>query len=197
MTRLEGVRRRLRDRESQAGATLVESILVILLVGVVVLTLITGLLTSTVGARRVNSNQRASLAMTSFSDSIRDLPYLPHDPLCTPATDAQAYLTAYNNLPAAERTATAGMTVEILDIKYWDLRYSTSTASTTSVAPEALWVSTKCAAKTGAQRLTLRVTLRDGRPGEESSATAQVVKRSPRNLCPVATAATTTTAPCR
>ena len=120
-----------RDRSSQAGTTLLESLLVVVLVGVLILTLATGLLASTVGARRVNNSQRLSLAITSISETMRQMKYRPASAGCTSAGDAGGYLADYLALPADQRTATSGLTVEVVSVKYWKLAYTTTTLAST------------------------------------------------------------------
>lgn len=160
-------------RRDEVGSTLVESVLVILLVSTIILALASGLLATTVGSRKVNDSQRLSFAITSLVDTIRELPYQGTSAGCTPASVAAGYLAAYNALPQDQRDATKGLTVEILDAKFFKLNYSTTT-----IAGFDQWGGS-CADKTGAVKLKVQVTLPSGKKGVTGSAVAEVVKRAP------------------
>lgn len=166
--------RRCRRRE-QAGVSLIETLIVIVLVSLVVLVFAAGLQTSVTTDGQTSRQQRLNLALTSFAEGLRRVTVPTDywqciDSFAEPTVE-EAFLALYNSLPADDREATDAVTsIEITDVSYWQ-------PGDYSVAgdPEGgSWGST-CVPGAGAVRLGMRVTLRD------QTLTGEVVKREPES----------------
>lgn len=163
----------MRRPRGEAGSTLLESILSLLLVSTVILTLATGLLATTVSATRANESARLNVAMTAFTETLREMAYLAPTAGCDSASDAAEYFDRYTHLPGYQREGTDGLVVEILSVDYW--KGNRGDASLPPVAAADQW-NASCGVS-GAQRLTVRLTEPAMLEGKRSSMTAQVVKR--------------------
>lgn len=153
--------------------SLLESLLALTIVSVVILTLATGLLATTVAATRSNESARLNVAMTAFTETLRELPYLAPTPGCNSASDAAVYFDRYTHLPDYQRAGTEGLVVQILKVEYWN--GNRGNASLPPVAASEQW-NAPCGVS-GAQRLTVRLTEPATLRGKRSSMVAQVVKR--------------------
>lgn len=156
----------------QWGATLVESILVIIIVSTVILTLATGLLSTVFNANQVNESERLSVAASGFAETIRDLPYVSS---CASPGTADAYLGLYNGLDADRREATAGLEIEVRRVEYW--RSNRGGTVTPAVTADQQWTA-GCDEQGGAQKVTLAVST-PGTGRSDVTVSAQVVKRAP------------------
>ena len=146
-------------RMSQSGFTLIEVLIALMLAGVVVLGLASGLFTLIRSTNATMQRQQIQVALSNLGESLKAAPYLP----CDDPADAtvQAYQDAYDAW-GVRWTPPVGMTARIVGVEYWD-------RATRSYVDAA----TACAAgDQGAQRLTVQVDF-SGRDGK-----AQVVKRA-------------------
>jgi Tfp pilus assembly protein PilV len=145
-----------RSHGSQQGASLVEVLISVVLVGVVILGLAAGMLTLIGTSTSTSERQQIQLALGSFTESLKAGTYEPctsNSALATPAT----YQAAYEAWPSKWTPPQAGMTRGITRVEYWD-------------SAQAVFVdSCPNAGDQGTQRLTVQVDWQ-GRSG-----TAQVV----------------------
>jgi type II secretory pathway pseudopilin PulG len=156
-------------RGSERGTTLVETLVVLVLVSLAVTLIANAVVTSIRVNAMTREQQRRELALTSFGEAIKQLPWRQE---CPETANRQWYQNAYNALPAADRRATDGMnpTIQRLGggpaIAYWQ----NGTFPSVGVQTPGAFTGT-CSADRGAQRITFTVTL----AGE--TVEAQVVKR--------------------
>ena len=80
---------RRRASGGQEGATLVETLVALFLIGVLIAALVQGLLTSTTATDTTNRAQRLDAAITSMGETLKQLRYVPR-------ASANDYDTAYN-----------------------------------------------------------------------------------------------------
>jgi type II secretory pathway pseudopilin PulG len=143
--------RRGTGNRGQAGQSLVELVVAIVLVSVVILTLLGGLLTLTAAT---GSNQRTGVihaALIDYGEALRtQVPYVAC-PAVTPAN----YKSAADGRVAA--TVPAGMTFAVTSIDSWDPTTQTFTAG--------------CSTDRGVQRIRFTASV------EGDSQSAEVVKR--------------------
>ncbi len=145
-----------RSHGSQQGASLVEVLISIVLVGVVILGLAAGMLTLIGTSTSTSERQQIQLALGSFTESLKAGTYEP----CTsdPARPTPAsYQAAYEAWPSKWVPSQAGMTRGITLVEYWN----SEQAKFADSCPDA--------GDQGTQRLTVQVDWQ-GRSG-----TAQVV----------------------
>jgi Tfp pilus assembly protein PilV len=133
----------------QAGFSLLEIIIAVMLVSMVVLSLATGFLTLVRTNRMTYEQQQVDHATTNYAESLKSVVYLPCGPSGTPDYGSDASLWT----PPPE------VQVSVVDVKYWDA----STGDYESTCPNG---------DTGAQLLTIRAEFRD------RERQAQIVKRS-------------------
>lgn len=138
----------------QSGFSLIETLITVVLAGIVVLGLVAGLLTLVRSRAATDERQRIDLALGNVAESLKAIEYPACDPAAMP--DAASYQTAYLASPLSWRPP-AGMTAEVVDVEFWD---KTSRS----------FVDTCASGDQGAQQLTIQVTWR----GREGS--AHVVK---------------------
>lgn len=162
-------------RRDQAGVSLIETLIVIVLVSAVVLVFALGLQTSVTTDGQSSRTQRMNVALSSFGEGLRRITVPGDYWQCVDSfaepTIEEAFLALYNSLPADDREATDAMSsIEITDVQYWQ-------PGDYSVAgdPEGgAWGDT-CVAGGGAVKLSMRVNLSD------ESLTGEVVKREPES----------------
>lgn len=149
----------MRPSRSQGGFSLVEVLISLLLAGVVVLGLASGLFTLIRSTNETMDRQQIHMALGNFGESLKAAPYRS----CEDPANAtvQAYQDAYDAW-GVRWTPRSGMTARIVKVEYWD-------RATRSYLDAAAACAT---ADQGAQRLTLLVEWRD-RDGR-----AQIVKRT-------------------
>ena len=155
---------------SEAGTTLIETLLTIVIVSLVILALATGLLTTLFSANQVNTSERLSVAAMAMTESLHDLPYLGS---CPANGTGAAYLQLYNNLPADQRTATKNLELKITNVEFWK---SNRGVVSPRVPATEQW-SASCAEAGGAQKLTVSVSTPGPAGRNKVTVTAQVVKR--------------------
>lgn len=148
-TRHEGCSRAA--ARSQSGASLVEVLISVMLVGTVVAALAVGMLTMVGATRSTAEEQRIQSALLSFTESLKASPYLP----CggSPSPTASAYVSSHASTPQ-RWTPPAGMTASIDDVEYWH-----------DAGTYGDYRATCPGADGGRQRLTVTVRLDDGRRG--------------------------------
>lgn len=137
------------SRRSQAGATLVEVLIAIALVGILVLALASGMLTLIKTSTETTKQQQVELALGSFTESLKSGPYTKCAGLVagSPYPDTAAWVPSQPT-----------MTASLIKIEYWDKSSGSFVSSCPATGDQ------------GAQRLTVQVDL------EDRSSTAQVVK---------------------
>lgn len=137
----------------QSGFGLVEVVITVFLAGVVVLGLAAGLLTLVRTNAATDERQRIDQALGNVAEGLKALPYVP----CTDGGGPDAAdLWADYQASATSWSPPAGMTVQLLDVEYWD-------------RSERRFVGTCAEGDQGAQQVTISVDWRD------RTGTAQVV----------------------
>jgi Tfp pilus assembly protein PilV len=168
----------VRRARGQAGISLIESLIAVVLVSLVVLGLAGGFLTMMGATEASSSRQRREAALTSFTESLKQLSmvtpaqspllsYTDCDPAVTPSALASDYTTRYRSWPGrwqpSADNAVSNQTIS--DVEYWHPSGSGSSAGT---------YDHNCAGSDhGAQRLTVTVDV----AGDQ--ATGQVTIRRP------------------
>ena len=149
----------------QSGVSLLESLIAIVLVSTVILALAAGFLAMMGATAASSSRQRTDAALTSFTESLKTVPYTP----CTAGT-SQPGASAYQAVYAAwagrwSPPADAAVSdLSITKVEYWNPAAGTP--------PRVGAFQATCpASDSGAQRLTVSVTVNG------SSDTGQVVVR--------------------
>lgn len=150
--------RRSRAR-GQSGATLIEIIVVMAVAIPVILAAAVGLLTTVRLSGATEQQQQAEAQATAFAESVKQIPYVP----CAVRAD-------YENSPELW-VAPTGVTVQIVDVAYWNQTDRDYTSTTCASAADDL----------GAQLVTVRAVT------SERSAVLEVVKRDPDASAEVAT----------
>ncbi len=149
----------VRRARGQAGISLLESLIAVMLAAVVVLALAGGFLTMMRATDASSNRQRAEGALTSFTESIKVMQY-------TPCQGASAYQAAYLAWPGRWSPPPSAQVSDltITDVQYWHPASSGSTAGAyDGICPTP---------DSGAQRLTVRVKVKG------QTVTGQVVIRS-------------------
>ena len=154
------------SRSSQAGATLVEVLIALALVGILVLALASGMLTLIKTSSETTKQQQVELALGSFTESLKSGPYTK----C-------AELGADGQYPdtAAWVPSQQTMTAKLVKIEYWDK----SSTSFVAACP--------ASGDQGTQRLTVQVNF------EGKCSSAQVVKADATPTTTITTTSSTTT----
>ena len=139
----------MKIRRSQTGATLVEVLIALALVGILVLALASGMLTLIKTSTETTKQQQVELALGSFTESLKSGPYTK----CAALVAGSPYPNTTDWVPPQ-----SSMTASLVKIEYWDK----SSTSFVAACP--------ASGDQGTQRLTVQVNL------EDRSSTAQVVK---------------------
>ena len=145
-----------RSHGSQQGASLVEVLISVVLVGVVILGLAAGMLTLIGTSTSTSERQQIQLALGSFTESLKAGAYetcTSNSAVATPAT----YQAAYDAWPSKWTPPQGSMTSGITRVEYWDSQLAEFVDSCPNAGDQ------------GTQRLTVHVDWQ-GRSG-----TAQVV----------------------
>jgi Tfp pilus assembly protein PilV len=155
------VRSRRQRSRSEAGFSLVEILVCVVLMSTVILALASGMLTLVRTTGSTSERQQIQLALGSFTESLKTTP--PYV-ICRDAAEYEAdYAAAADSWkPDPARN----IDLEVTGVEYWD-RNATAASNTVAGA-----FAVNCPpGENGPQRLTVKVTLPSGRSG-----TAQVVK---------------------
>ena len=139
----------MKSRRSQTGATLVEVLIALALVGILVLALASGMLTLIKTSSETTKQQQVELALGSFTESLKSGPYTK----CAALVAGSPYPNTTAWVPPQ-----SSMTASLVKIEYWDK----SSTSFVAACP--------ASGDQGTQRLTVQVDFQD------QSSTAQVVK---------------------
>lgn|GEM_PF-1250957 len=145
-----------RRRRSQSGASLIEVLISVVLVGVVILGLAAGMLTLISISTSTSEGQQIQLALGSFTESLKAGAFQP----CTAnlaLPTASEYQFAYQAWPSKWTPPQTAMTSSITQVEYWDKDQADFVANCPAAGDQ------------GTQRLTVQIDWR-GRSG-----TAQVV----------------------
>ncbi len=145
-----------RSHASQQGASLIEVLISVVLVGVVILGLAAGMLTLIGTSTSTSERQQIQLALGSFTESLKAGAYetcTSNSAVATPAT----YQAAYDAWPSKWTPPQGSMTSGITRVEYWDSQLAEFVDSCPNAGDQ------------GTQRLTVQVDWQ-GRSG-----TAQVV----------------------
>lgn len=149
-----GVLRRMSGRRSQAGFSLVEVLICVMLVSIVILGLAAGMLTLLRVTKATSERQQIEVALGRFTENLLVSAYIP----CAPTPAPSPNVTNYNNVPGRWNPEKPGMTATIIGVEYWN----DAQKKFASTCPPGL--------DQGTQRLKVQVEWR-GRTG-----TAQIVK---------------------
>lgn len=147
---------RARRRAGQAGSSLVEVLVAVVLAGVTVLAIAAGLLTITVAGAGAESRQDLQSALAGYTESLKILPF-------DECADGGAAPGDYQAAEAADPAAFEPpdrVALQVTRVEHWD----PETASFVDHCPSA---------DSSAQRLSVRADL------DERTSTAQVVVRRP------------------
>jgi prepilin-type N-terminal cleavage/methylation domain-containing protein len=98
------------SRSSQTGATLVEVLIALALVGILVLALASGMLTLIKTSAETTKQQQIELALGSFTESLKSGPY----------TECAVPLESDGQYPNAAWIPPPSMTASVVKIEYWD-----------------------------------------------------------------------------
>ena len=139
----------MKSRRSQTGATLVEVLIALALVGILVLALASGMLTLIKTSSETTKQQQIELALGSFTESLKSGPYTK----CAALVAGSPYPNTAAWIPPQ-----SSMSASLVKIEYWDK----SSTSFVAACP--------ASGDQGTQRLTVQVDFQD------QSSTAQVVK---------------------
>lgn len=139
----------MKIRRSQTGATLVEVLIALALVGILVLALASGMLTLIKTSTETTKQQQVELALGSFTESLKSGPYTK----CAALVAGSPYPNTTAWVPPQ-----SSMTASLVKIEYWDKSSTSFVAACPATGDQ------------GTQRLTVQVNF------EDRSSTAQVVK---------------------
>lgn len=143
-------------RTGQAGSSLVEVLVAVVLAGVTVLAIAAGLLTITVAGAGAESRQDLQTALAGYTESLKIVPF-------DDCADGGASPADYQAVEAADPAAfepPGRVTLQVTRVEHWD--------------PEVAEFVDACPSEdSSAQRLSVSATL------DERTATAQVVTRRP------------------
>lgn len=153
----------MKSRRSQTGATLVEVLIALALVGILVLALASGMLTLLKTSTETTKQQQVELALGSFTESLKSGPYTK----CAALVAGSPYPNTAAWIPPQ-----SSMSASLVKIEYWDK----SSTSFVAACP--------ASGDQGTQRLTVQVNF------EDRSSRAQVVKA---DATPGGSTTTTTT----
>jgi prepilin-type N-terminal cleavage/methylation domain-containing protein len=154
----------MKSRRSQTGATLVEVLIALALVGILVLALASGMLTLIKTSAETTKQQQIELALGSFTESLKSGPY----------TKCPVPLESGGQYPNTAWVPPPSMTASVVAIEYWD----TGSKSFLPICP---------GPDEGTQRLTVQVNF------EGHCSSAQVVKADGTPTTPITTTPITTT----
>lgn len=145
------------SRRSDGGFSLIEVLLALGLATLVVLGLAAGVLTTMRSSEVAASRQRREAALTSFSESLKSMPYVE----CTSGgATASGYLATYSVGMSTGATWSPAQTSDVADLDVEDVEYWQPAASGASAGT----YSANCAGVDhGAQRLTVSLTVRGQR----------------------------------
>lgn len=150
--------RRLTQR-GQGGFTLVESLVAVVLVGLVVLALAGGMVTLLATTAASANEQRLQTGLTSFTESVKAMPYRDCASLDEVRTDYAAWSGRWD--------PPSGMTVTITDVEYWNPAAGSEAGEFQPTCPGG------GTTDRGAQRLSVHVTWNG------DTATTETVVRKP------------------
>lgn len=155
------------SRRGDSGFSLIEVLLALGLATLVVMGLAAGFLTTISASDAASSRQRREAALTSFSESLKALPYVE----CTAAgADADGYMAAYEAGLGSGSSWQPSADADVSDLDVVDVTYWTPAGS----GPSAGTFSDACGPTDhGAQRLTVSLKVQ-GEPVQ-----GQVVLRRP------------------
>jgi prepilin-type N-terminal cleavage/methylation domain-containing protein len=156
----------MKSRHSQTGATLVEVLIAIALVGILVLALASGMLTLLKTSSETTKQQQIELALGSFTESLKSGPYTK----CAALVAGSPYPNTTAWVPPQQT-----MTAKLVKVEYWD----TGSRSFLAACPET--------GDQGTQRLTVQVNF------EGKCSSAQVVKADATPTTTITTTSSTTT----
>ncbi|MEX0768960.1 MAG: type II secretion system protein [Microthrixaceae bacterium] len=139
----------MKSRRTQAGATLVEVLIAIALVGILVLALASGMLTLIKTSTETTKQQQVELALGSFTESLKSGPYTK----CAVLVPGSPYPGTARWVPPQP-----GMNASLIKIEYWN----PISKSFDQTCPGSV--------DKGTQRLTIQVDL------DNHTSTAQFVK---------------------
>ncbi len=151
----------MNSRRAQTGASLVEVLVSVVLVGVVILGLAAGMLTLISTSTTTSERQQIQLALGSFTESLKASSYTP----CTsdPAVaTAAAHQAAYEAWPSKWVPPQADMTRSITEVEYWNKDQAAFVAQCPNAGDQ------------GTQRLTVQVDFK-GRSGSAQVVTGRLV----------------------
>lgn len=148
----------------QQGVTLIEIVICILIMGIAMVGIISGLTTGVRFSGENENRQRAEAALVSYGNAVKRMPYFPCGVPAEPAEPA-TYNDEYDVF-AGSWDAPDGIDVRVTDVSYWR-------SSADPVNLEPIGWTTACPQDEGIQLLALEATYRD------VTATAQIVKRDP------------------
>ena len=143
---------------AQAGFTLVEILICVVLVGTILLALAGGMLTLARTSNATTQRQQIQLSLGSYTESLKASPYLPCGAPTVPAP--ASYQALYDSWPERWVPTRTGMTARITRVEFWD----------EAAGSEGAYVASCPGMDQGTQRLTVEIEWR-GRSG-----TAEVVK---------------------
>lgn len=153
-----------RSTRSQSGLSLIETLVAIALIGIVLGALATGIITSMRSSTAVNTAQRADVVLSSFSESVKQLPY----EACLDTAYYQGQYEKYEQaLADAGKPVLSGPNTQVEVVKVTHGGLDSCTAAD---------------GDPGVQQWTLKVTVKGG------ARTAVVVKRNPSKVPPSGTA---------
>lgn len=153
-----------RSTRSQSGLSLIETLVAIALIGIVLGALATGIITSMRSSTAVNTAQRADVVLSSFSESVKQLPY----EACLDTAYYQGQYDKYEQaLADAGKPVLSGPNTQVEVVKVTHGGLDSCTAAD---------------GDPGVQQWTLKVTVKGG------ARTAVVVKRNPSKVPPSGTA---------
>ncbi len=138
-------------RRGQRGATLIEVLVVVAVAIPVILAAAAGLLTTMRLSSATQQGQQAEAQASAFAESVKQIAYVPCAEVADYASDAELWAPP------------SGVTVEVLDVRYWS-QTARSYTSTTCAGPND---------DQGSQLITVRAET------EDRSAVLEVVKRDP------------------
>lgn len=171
-TESPAVRRWLRE---QAGFSLLEVLIAIVLTSTVILAIGAGMLTLMRSSKRAEDRQHMQLAISSFTESIKSIDYLDCGRVENGDGVVQPGEYDYVSYPNHFDADSLGVdSLSIVSIDYWKRGSSTDPADAETFVPLA---SSSCGAipptDTGAQRFTVKLSYRD------LTSQASIVKRRP------------------
>ncbi len=163
----------MKSRHSQTGATLVEVLIALALVGILVLALASGMLTLIKTSAETTKQQQIELALGSFTESLKSGPY----------TKCPVPLESGGQYPNTAWVPPPSMTASLVKVEYWD----PITGDFYDPMPGEFDEGCPGGIDQGTQRLTVQVNF------EGHCSSAQVVKADGTPTTPITTTTITTT----